>query len=290
MTYFDQIHEAVTFLRIMLGPIQPRIGVVLGSGLGDAAKAVAEQVVIPFAEIPYFPHTTVQGHKGRIVVGFSGNVPVLIMLGRVHFYEGYTPQQVAFPMHVMGALGIKSVILTNAAGAISESYHQGQLVALADHINFMGWNPLVGPNEPLFAVRPGAAQRFTDMTEAYSKRLRTMAKEAAAEEGFALEEGVYLAVSGPSFETPAEIRAFRAMGATLVGMSTVPETIVARHMGINVLGLSCVTNMAAGLSPTPLNHQEIIENGHRVEQQLSRLLDRIVPKMNALADAEARQI
>ena len=274
----------------MLGPIQPRIGVVLGSGLGDAAKAVAEQVVIPFAEIPYFPHTTVQGHKGRIVVGFSGNVPVLIMLGRVHFYEGYTPQQVAFPMHVMGALGIKSVILTNAAGAISESYHQGQLVALADHISLMGWNPLVGPNEPLFAVRPGAAQRFTDMTEAYSKRLRTMAKEAAAEEGFALEEGVYLAVSGPSFETPAEIRAFRAMGATLVGMSTVPETLVARHMGINVLGLSCVTNMAAGLSPTPLNHQEIIENGHRVEQQLSRLLDRIVPKMNALADAEARQI
>lgn len=274
----------------MLGPIQPRIGVVLGSGLGDAAKAVAEQVVIPFAEIPYFPHTTVQGHKGRIVVGFSGNVPVLIMLGRVHFYEGYTPQQVAFPMHVMGALGIKSVILTNAAGAISESYHQGQLVALADHINLMGWNPLVGPNEPLFAVRPGAAQRFTDMTEAYSQRLRAMAKEAAAAEGFALEEGVYLAVSGPSFETPAEIRAFRAMGATLVGMSTVPETIVARHMGINVLGLSCVTNMAAGLSPTPLNHQEIIENGHRVEQQLSRLLDRIVPKMNALADAEARQI
>jgi len=274
----------------MLGPIQPRIGVVLGSGLGDAAKAVAEQVVIPFAEIPYFPHTTVQGHKGRIVVGFSGNVPVLIMLGRVHFYEGYTPQQVAFPMHVMGALGIKSVILTNAAGAISESYHQGQLVALADHINLMGWNPLVGPNEPLFAVRPGAAQRFTDMTEAYSQRLRAMAKEAAAAEGFALEEGVYLAVSGPSFETPAEIRAFRTMGATLVGMSTVPETIVARHMGINVLGLSCVTNMAAGLSPTPLNHQEIIENGHRVEQQLSRLLDRIVPKMNALADAEARQI
>jgi len=272
----------------MLGPIQPSIGVVLGSGLGDAAKTVAEQVVVPFAEIPYFPHTTVQGHKGRIVVGFSGNVPVLIMLGRVHFYEGYTPQQVAFPMHVMGALGIKSVILTNAAGAISESYHQGQLVALADHINLMGWNPLVGPNEPLFAVRPGAAQRFTDMTEAYSKRLRAMAKEAAAEEGFALEEGVYLAVSGPSFETPAEIRAFRTMGATLVGMSTVPETIVARHMGINVLGLSCVTNMAAGLSPTPLNHQEIIENGHRVEQQLSRLLDRIVPKMNALADA--RQI
>ena len=290
MSYFDQVSEAAAFLRGKFGAMKPRIAIVLGSGLGAVAEAITESVVVHYGQIPHFPLSTVEGHSGQIVAGLLGKTPVIVMQGRVHFYEGYTPDEVTFPLRVLGALGIQAVVLTNAAGGIAEGYRIGQLVTLSDHINLMGWNPLVGPNEPLFAVRPGAAQRFTDMTEAYSKRLRTMAKEAAAEEGFALEEGVYLAVSGPSFETPAEIRAFRAMGATLVGMSTVPETIVARHMGINVLGLSCVTNMAAGLSPTPLNHQEIIENGHRVEQQLSRLLDRIVPKMNALADAEARQI
>ena len=193
-------------------------------------------------------------------------MPVVVMQGRVHFYEGYTPQQVTFPMRVLGALGIQPVVLTNAAGGIAEGYRVGQLVALADHINLMGWNPLVGPNEPRFAVRPGAGLRFTDMTEAYSKRLRALAQEAAAEEGFELDEGVYLAVSGPSFETPAEIRAFRALGATLVGMSTVPETIVARHMGIEVLGISCVTNLAAGLGATPLSHEEVFETGRQVEQ------------------------
>jgi purine-nucleoside phosphorylase len=285
MTYFDQVSEAVTFLRIMLGPVEPRIGVVLGSGLGSVADAVTEQVTVPYAEIPHFPHPTVKGHRGKIVAGFLGDVPVIFLQGRVHFYEGYTPQQVTFPMRVLGALGVQSVVLTNAAGGISETYHQGQLVAVADHINFMGWNPLVGPNEPLFAVHPGAAPRFPDMTEAYSKPLRALAKKAAAEEGFALDEGVYLALSGPSFETPAEIRAFRSWGATLVGMSTVPETIVARHMGINVLALSCVTNMAAGLSSTPLSHVDVIETGKKVDQLLARLLRRIVPSMAALVEA-----
>jgi len=199
----------------------------------------------------------------------------------VHFYEGYTPQQVTFPMRVLGAFGIQSVILTNAAGGIQKGYRLGQLVALSDHINLMGWNPLVGPNESRFAMRPGAGLRFFDMTEAYSMALRTLAQEAAKDEGFALAEGVYLAVSGPSYETPAEIRAFRTLRATLVGMSTVPETIVARHMGIEVLGLSCVTNIAAGLGATPLSHQEVFETGRMVEHRLARLLQRLMPRIAA---------
>jgi purine-nucleoside phosphorylase len=203
------------------------------------------------------------------------------MQGRVHFYEGYSPQQVTFPMRVLGALGLQAVILTNAAGGVLQGYHVGQLVVLSDHINFMGWNPLVGPNEPRFAARPGAGLRFFDMTEAYSKPLRALAHEAAKEENFALAEGVYLAVSGPSYETPAEIRAFRALGATLVGMSTVPETIVARHMGIDVLGISCVTNLAAGLGAKLLDHAEVAEIGHQVEHRLARLLKRLVPKIAA---------
>ena len=297
MTYYDEVSEAVTFLQIMLGPVKPRVGIVLGSGLGAAAIPLTDQVVVPYAEIPHFPHSTVKGHKGRIVAGLvkgapsdksaMAGVPVIILQGRVHFYEGYTPQEVTFPMRVLSALGVKSVVLTNAAGGIKEGYQQGQLVALADHINLMGWNPLVGPNEPRFAARPGAAPRFPDMTEAYSKALRALAKEAAAEEGFALDEGVYLAVSGPSFETPAEIRAFRALGATLVGMSTVPETIVARHMGIDVLGISCVTNLAAGLSATQLSHAEVIETGKKVDRLLARLLQRLVPGMDALVEAAA---
>jgi purine-nucleoside phosphorylase len=257
--------------------------------MGAVADALTERIVVPYAEIPHFPRSTVEGHTGRIVAGLLGGTPVAVMQGRVHFYEGYTPAQVTFPLRVLGALGIQSVILTNAAGGIAEDYKQGQLVALADHINLMGWNPLVGPNEPRFAVEAGASHRFpaaglrfTDMTEAYSKRLRALAKEAAAEEGFALDEGVYLAVSGPSFETPAEIRAFRTMGATLVGMSTVPETIVARHMGIEVLGFSCVTNLAAGLGATPLSHEEVFETGRQVEQRLASLLARLAPRIAAL--------
>ncbi|MGA2349124.1 MAG: purine-nucleoside phosphorylase [Terracidiphilus sp.] len=297
MTYFDQVSEAATFLRAMLRPFNSRIGIVLGSGIGAVAETVAERVVVPYAEIPHFPRSTVEGHTGRIVAGLLGEVPVVVLQGRVHSYEGYTPQQVTFPMRVLGMLGIQSVILTNAAGGIAEGYHQGQLVALSDHINLMGWNPLAGPNEPRFVVQPRAGLRFppaglrfTDMTEAYSKTLRALAKEAAAEEGFTMAEGVYLAVSGPSFETPAEIRAFRTLGATLVGMSTVPETIVARHMGIEVLGISCVTNLAAGLGPTPLSHEDVNETGRMVEQRLARLLELLVPKMAALLQtAEARE-
>jgi purine-nucleoside phosphorylase len=213
-------------------------------------------------------------------------VPVVVMQGRVHSYEGYSPQQVTFPMRVLGTLGVKAVVLTNAAGGIQEGYHVGQLVVLTDHINQMGWNPLAGPNEPRFALCKGAGLRFFDMTEAYSIRLRALAKEAAKEEGFALDEGVYLATPGPCFETPAEIRAFRTLGATLVGMSTVPETIVARHMGIEVLGISCVTNLAAGLGATPLSHEEVSETGKQVERRLAGLLERLAPKIAAAVEAE----
>jgi len=281
MTYFDQVSEATAFLRAILGPFSPRIGIVLGSGLGAVADAVTDPVVMPYSQIPHFPQSTVEGHSGRIVAGLLGKTPVVVMQGRVHFYEGYTPQQVTFPMRVLGALGLQAVILTNAAGGIQDSYRLGQLIALSDHINFMGWNPLIGPNEPRFAARPGAALRFFDMTEAYSKSLRALAILAAKEEGFDLEEGVYLAVSGPSYETPAEIRAFRTLGATLVGMSTVPETIVARHMGIEVLGISCVTNLAAGLGAKPLDHQEVSEIGHQVERRLASLLQRLAPRIAA---------
>ncbi len=286
MTYYDQVNEAAAFLRVKFDVLTPRIGIVLGSGLGAVADAVTSQVTIPYGEIPHFPQSTVEGHSGRLIAGKLGKVAVVVMQGRVHSYEGYTPQQVTFPMRVLGMLGVRSVVLTNAAGGIKEGYSIGQLVALGDHINQIGWNPLTGPNEERFTVRKGAGLRFFDMTEAYSKRLRALAKEAATEEGFELEEGVYLATPGPSFETPAEIRAFRTLGATLVGMSTVPETIVARHMGIEVLGISCVTNLAAGLGATNLSHEEVSETGKKVEKQLAAFITRLVPQIAEATEAE----
>ncbi len=279
-SYFDQVSEAATFLLAKIAG-SPRLGIVLGSGLGAVADAVENPVLVPYAEIPHFPQSTVVGHSGRIVAGTLGGTPVVVMQGRVHFYEGYTPAQVTFPMRVLGALGLRAVILTNAAGGIQAGYRIGQLVVLSDHINFMGFNPLSGPNEPRFASMPGAGLRFFDMTEAYSKRLRLIAQQAAAAENLDLEEGIYLATSGPSFETPAEIRAFRTLGATLVGMSTVPETIVARHMGIEVLGISCVTNLAAGLGAEKLSHEEVFEAGRQVEHRLAGLLKRLAPGIAA---------
>src|SRR6266567_3410550 len=285
--YFDQVSEAAGFLRENLSGLSPRIGIVLGSGLGAVAESVADATIVPYAEIPHFPQSTVEGHSGRVVAGFLGETPVVILQGRVHSYEGYTPAQVTFPMRVLGALGMRAVVLTNAAGGIQQGYYIGQLVALSDHINFMGWNPLTGPNEPRFSCIPGAGLRFFDMTEAYSRRLRALAKEAAIAEGIELVEGVYLATPGPSFETPAEIRAFRTLGATLVGMSTVPETIVARHMGIEVLGISCVTNLAAGLSDKLLSHSEVFEAGRKVEHRLAGLLKRLAPRIAAGMDSKA---
>jgi purine-nucleoside phosphorylase len=271
-----------------MGSLRPHVGIVLGSGLGAAADAVQDPVIVPYQQIPHFPRSTVEGHSGRLVAGVLGGAQVVVMQGRVHFYEGYSPEEITFPMRVMGALGIRAVVLTNAAGGIAEGYKIGQLVLIADHINMMGWNPLVGPNEPRFAFdRPNCGLRFCDMSEAYSKRLRRLAMQAASEEGQTLSEGVYLAVSGPSFETPAEIRAYRTLGATLVGMSTIPETIVARHMGIEVLGISCVTNLAAGLSPKPLSHIEVFEAGKQVERKLAALLERVATWTATLMDAES---
>lgn len=286
MTYFEEATEAAEFLKTKLGALTPRTGIVLGSGLGAVADAVAEPVFVPYSEIPHFPQSTVVGHAGRIVAGMLGGIPVVVMQGRVHYYEGYTPLEVTFPMRVLGALGLRAVVLTNAAGGIAEGCREGQLVLLADHMNMMGWNPLVGPNEAKFGYQPGSGLRFFDMTEAYSKRLRTLAHEAAELEGFPLREGIYAAVSGPSFETPAEIRGFRTLGATLVGMSTVPETIVARHMGIEVLGISCVTNLAAGLGETLLSHEEVFAAGRKVEHRLAGLLGHLMPKMAALYQQE----
>lgn len=286
MSYFDEVNEAAEFLRAKLGRLRPRIGIVLGSGLGAAAEAVRNAVIVAYDEIPHFPKSTVEGHSGRLVAGTLGGAQVVVMQGRVHFYEGYSAQDITFPMRVMGALGIRAVILTNAAGGIAQGLRIGQLVVIADHINMMGWNPLAGPNEPRFAFdRPNCGLRFCDMSEAYSKRLRQVAMQAAELEGETLEEGIYVAVSGPSFETPAEIRAYRTLGATLVGMSTVPETIVARHMGIEVLGISCVTNLAAGLSPTPLSHADVFEAGKQVERKLADLLERLAMWIAALVDA-----
>jgi len=288
MSYFDDVMMAAQYVRGKLGRLQPHLGIVLGSGLGAAAGSVINPVIIPYEDIPNFPRSTVEGHSGRLVAGTLGGASVVVMQGRVHYYEGHQPEAVTFPMRVMGALGIRAVILTNAAGGISEKYRIAQLVLISDHINMMGWNPLVGPNEPRFAFkRNNCGLRFFDMSEAYSKRLREMSSRAAALEGEKLDEGVYLAVSGPSFETPAEIRAYRTMGATLVGMSTVPETIVARHMGIEVLGISCVTNLASGLSATPLSHTEVFEAGRQVERKLAELLERLAMWMAALVDAES---
>lgn len=288
MTYFEDVMKAAQFVRARLGRLEPHLGIVLGSGLGAAAESVLNPVIIPNEEIPNFPRSTVEGHSGRLIAGTLGGSPVIVMQGRVHYYEGHSAEAVTFPMRVMGALGIRAVILTNAAGGISDKYRIGQLVLISDHINMMGWNPLVGPNEAQFAFgRRDYGLRFFDMSEAYSKRLRELAIRAAALEGEKLDDGIYLAVSGPSFETPAEIRAYRAMGATLVGMSTVPETIVARHMGIEVLGISCVTNLASGLSATPLSHAEVFEAGRQVERKLADLLERLTMWMSTLVDTEA---
>ncbi len=269
---YEKAAEACTFVRSKTD-LSPRVGLILGSGLGLFSGQVESPVAIPYGDIPHFPRSTVEGHSGRLVLGSIAGVPVAVMQGRVHGYEGYLPAETTFPVRALWSLGIKTLIVTNAAGGIRTSFQQGQLVALSDHINLTGTNPLIGPNDERLG------QRFFDMSEAYSRRLRAMAADAAQANGLQLAEGVYLAVSGPSFETPAEIRAFRTMGADLVGMSTVHEVIVARHMSIEVLGLSCVTNMAAGVLDQQLNHEEVMQTGVRVQGEFSKLLMAILPRL-----------
>lgn len=253
--------------------LRPRVGLVLGSGLGGFADSLAGATRIPYAEIPFFPQSSAIGHAGRLVVGKSGDVAVAAMQGRVHLYEGYSAQEVAFPIRVFERMGIRAVILTNAAGGISPQYLQGALVLIRDHINLQGQNPLVGSNDDRLGVR------FPDMTQAYAKDYRAMAREEAGKLGMTLHEGVYAALLGPSYETPAEIEYLRRIGADLVGMSTVAEVIAARHMGIKVLAISCVTNMAAGIFDKPLSHAEVLETGERVRTIFESLLRAVLPRL-----------
>ena len=260
---------------------EPRLAIILGSGLGNFAAQVEGATTIDYSEIPGWPVSTVEGHSGKLVLGTLGGVSVVVMQGRVHAYEGYSMNEVTFPMRVLGLLGCTALMVTNAAGGINQSYGQGTLVAISDHINLTGTNAALGRNEARFGMKPGAGQRFFDMTAAYSPKLRALAKAEAEKQGIPLPEGVYLAVLGPSYETPAEIRAFRVLGADLVGMSTVHEVIVARHMGIEVLGISLVTNMAAGVLDQPIDHAEVMEMGRRVEAQFTSLVKALVPQVAA---------
>ena len=275
---YTRATAAASYIRT-LTPITPAVGIILGSGLGAFAAQVADAVAIPYADIPHFPQSTVVGHSGRLVLGTIAGVPVAVMQGRVHAYEGYPITDVVFPARVLGLLGCKTLIVTNAAGGIRSSLHPGELVVISDQINLTGHNAAAGPNEPRFAALAGAGQRFFDMSTVYTPRLRALAVQQADALGFNLTEGVYLAVLGPSFETPAEIRAFRALGADLVGMSTVHEVIVARHMGLDVLGLSLVTNMAAGVVDQAIDHEDVLEIGRNAEAQFTSLLTALIPQI-----------
>ena len=275
---FSRAFAAVAFVRGRT-TLVPRVGIVLGSGLGAFAGQVEEAVTLPYASLPHFPKSTAEGHSGNLVIGRVAGVDVAVMQGRVHAYEGYSLPEVTFPVRVLGLLGCETLIVTNAAGGIDPALRPGQLVALSDHINLTGTNAALGPNEPRFGLRGTPAPRFFDMSAAYSPRLRALAIAEAAAQGFALPEGVYLAVLGPSFETPAEIRAFRTLGADLVGMSTVHEVIVARHMGLEVLGLSLVTNAAAGVSAEAIHHEEVMDVGRQVEGRFRALLTGVLGRL-----------
>ncbi len=273
-TEWDRIAEAAASLRECLGGrAEAKVAVVLGSGLGGFASNLSEPATLPYARIPHFPLSGVEGHAGRLLAGSIGGTPALVLAGRVHAYEGHPADAVVFAVRVLAALGVRALILTNAAGAIDPALRPGQLVLLRDHINLSGLNPAAGP-------ALGPLPRFFDMTDAYSPRLRALAREIEP-----LPEAVYASVLGPSFETPSEIRAFRAMGAGLVGMSTALETIAARQSGVEVLGLSCVTNLAAGLASQPIDHQEVLETGAQAQAALSRLLTALLPRAAALFPA-----
>ena len=269
---FDRAEEAAAAIRARCGA-PPRIAIVLGSGLGDFADALPDSVAIPYDMLPHWPRSTVVGHAGRLVVGTIAGRRVAALSGRVHAYEGHDFATVTFAIRVMSRLGVKQVILTNAAGGINTDFAQGVLMLIEDHINLMGGNPLVGPNDERFGPR------FPDMTGLYSPRLRALAGEAAAEAGAFLTHGVYAGLLGPSYETPAEIRFLRTAGADAVGMSTVPEAIAARHMGMEVLGISCITNMAAGVLDQPLVHDEVLETAKQVRGSFIALLEQIVARL-----------
>ncbi|HEX3355126.1 MAG TPA: purine-nucleoside phosphorylase [Terriglobales bacterium] len=269
---FTHAESAAKFLSSQ-SSLRPKIGLVLGSGLGAFADELTNATKIPYANIPFFPRSTAVGHAGQLVIGNAAGIPVAAMQGRVHLYEGYSAGEVAFPMRVFDQMNLHAVILTNAAGGINLEFKQGALVVLTDHINLQGHNPLAGPNDERFGPR------FPDMTHAYWKPYREIALQAAQRLGKTLHQGVYAGLMGPSYETPAEIRYLRTIGADLVGMSTIPEVIVARHMGIKILAISCVTNMAAGILDQPINHEEVLETGERVKADFVALLQAVLPEI-----------
>jgi purine-nucleoside phosphorylase len=271
-TLYERAEHAARFIRSQVAE-DVRVAVVLGSGLGAFADELEDARAISYSEIPGFARPTVEGHAGRLVVGHVEGVNVAAMQGRFHFYEGYTLEEVTFPVRVLGLLGVRSLVLTNAAGGLNNSFSEGALIVISDHLNLMGTNPLLGKNDPRFGPR------FPDMTAVYDHEYQETAIAQAHEMGMELRRGIYAALSGPSYETPAEIRMLRLLGADAVGMSTVPEAIVARHMGLRVLGLSCITNMAAGVLDKPINHEEVIEIGNRVRETFAELLRRVIPKL-----------
>lgn len=272
MSYFDQVEQAAAAIRSRVSDV-PGIAIVLGSGLGDFANSLGGAVSIPYEELPHWPASRVIGHSGKLVVGKTSGRTIAALAGRSHLYEGHDASRVAFGVRVLGRLGVHTLVLTNAAGGVNTSFARGALMVIDDHINLTGHNPLAGENDERFGVR------FPDMTEVYSRRLRRVADEAGRSIDFPLSHGVYAALMGPSYETPAEIRYLRTIGADAVGMSTVPEAIVARHMKMEVLGISCITNMAAGVLPQPLDHAEVMETAAKVRAQFIALLERIVGQL-----------
>lgn len=266
------IDEAAAFIRSTTD-VRPEIGLILGSGLGVLGDELEDAVTIPYEDIPHFPVSTVEGHAGELIVGKLQGRNVVLMKGRFHMYEGYEPERTALPVRVMKALGVSTLLVTNAAGGVNLDYKPGNLMLISDHINLTGRNPLMGPNDNALGAR------FPDMSEAYSRRLRSIAKETASDLGFTVQEGVYVGLLGPNYETPAEIRMLRTLGVDAVGMSTVSEVIVARHSGIEVLGISCISNMAAGILDQPLSHSEVMETTELVKEQFLSLVLTIIPRM-----------
>lgn len=265
MILSEKTAEAIAAVK-RRATLTPRVGLILGSGLGGVADAIENSAAIPYEEIPYWPRTTAIGHAGRLIMGTLEGVPVVAMQGRAHYYEGYTMDEVTFPIRILGRLGVESLIITNASGGINLGYHPGDLVAIQDHINYMGTNPLIGANNDEWGPR------FPDMTYAYDREYLTLLSEVAKAEGIVLHQGVYIAFTGPSYETPAEIRMSRALGADVVGMSTVPEVIVANHMGIRVAAISCVANHAAGVKDQKLHHQEVLDGMTQASDSLIRVV------------------
>ncbi len=268
----EKIKEAKQFLNANI-PFEPKLGLILGSGLGVLADLIEEPITISYDQIPYFPVSTVEGHAGELVVGKINGKAVMMMKGRFHLYEGYSMDTVTFPVRVMKALGVTQLLVTNAAGGINTEYKPGDLMIISDHINMTAKNPLIGPNENELGVR------FPDMSTAYSSRLREIAKQTGLEQNIPLQEGIYVGLLGPTYETPAEIRMLRILGADAVGMSTVGEVITARHAEIEVLGISCISNMASGILKQPLSHDEVMETTERVKDQFLKLVLAIIGKI-----------